>query len=462
MIPRDLASEILETLLSRGGDFAEVFVESLRTTSLGYEDGRMDEAVSGTDLGAGLRLVHEGLTYFANGNDVSAKGLRQLASTLASALPDGLARRTPAPLEEIEVPVVSPVREEPARVPFDRKVQALVRADRAARAFDPRIVQVTVRYRETDRSVLVASSRGAVARDRTVYTTLVCQAVAREGDHTRSSHKVAAGTCGFELLEQQDPEPLAREAARVACQQLTAEPAPAGTFTVVLSSKAGGTMIHEACGHGLEADFIEKGLSVYAGRLGQKVASDLINVVDDGTLPGRRGSSGMDDEGTPSRRAVLIENGVLKGYLHSLRTARVLGHEATGHGRRESYRHLPIPRMRNTMILPGRDDPEAIIASVADGILVTEMGGGEVDIVSGNFVFHCTEAYRIRGGKVAEPLRDAILTGNGLEVLSSIDRVGSDLGFQVGTCGKDGQGVPVADAQPTLRIPSIVVGGQAR
>ncbi len=461
MIPPQLLSRLLESLLSRGGDFAEIFAEEARATSLLREDGRVQEAASGTDRGAGLRIVHGDLTYFANGNDLSAEGLLTLARNLASALPDGLPQRQPAPLRLVEVPVVSPVRIEPASVPLDAKVDLLERADRAARAADRRVAQVAVRYRETDRSVLVANSHGVLARDRTVYTTLACQVIAREGADTRASQRVAAGTCGFELFEQQDPDALGREAARVACLQLAAEPAPAGTFTVVLSSRAGGTMIHEACGHGLEADFIEKGLSVYAGKLGTKVAAETVTVVDDGTLPGRRGSSAMDDEGTLSRRAVLIERGILKGYLHSLRTAWRLGQEPTGHGRRESFRHLPIPRMRNTMILPGDDDPEQIVASVEDGILVAEMGGGEVDIVSGNFVFHCTEAYRIRRGRVAEPLRDAILTGNGIEVLTSIDRVGSDLGFQVGTCGKDGQGVPVSDAQPTLRIPRIVVGGRA-
>ncbi len=218
-------------------------------------------------------------------------------------------------------------------------------------------------------------------------------------------------------------------------------------------------MVHEACGHGLEGDFILKELSVYARKEGQKVASNLITVVDDGSIPNMRGSSRIDDEGTPSTRALLIENGVLRGYLHSWKTARDLGHEPTGHGRRESYRHLPIPRMRNTLILPGKSDPEEILRSVKEGIFVAQMGGGEVDIATGNFVFACTEAYRIRDGRKAEPIRDATLIGNGIEVLSSIDRVGSDLGYGVGTCGKDGQGVPVADAQPTLRIPRITVGG---
>jgi TldD protein len=366
------------------------------------------------------------------------------------------------PVEPRPVPPPTIVKRDPGAVPLHEKVVLLERADAAARASDPRVAQVSARYRDTDRRILVANSEGLCAEDRYVYTTFLVSVMARNEQMVRNALKSAAGTRGFELFEDNPPEALAEEAARVACLQLTADPAPAGTFTVVLSSRAGGTMVHEACGHGLEGDFAHKGLSVYAGKLGEKVASNLVTVVDDGTLPGRRGSFGIDDEGTPAQRTVLIENGILKGFLHSRRTAALLGQPRTGNGRRESYRHLPIPRMRNTIIAEGADDPESIVASVVDGIFVADMGGGEVDIVSGNFVFHCTEAYRIRDGRIAEPLRDVMLTGNGPDVLARIDRVGSDLGFQVGTCGKDGQGVPVADAQPTLRIPGIVVGGQAR
>ena len=220
-------------------------------------------------------------------------------------------------------------------------------------------------------------------------------------------------------------------------------------------------MVHEACGHVFEGDFIEKGLSVYAGKLGQKVASDLVTVYDDGTIPQKRGTASVDDEGTPTSRVVLIENGILRGYLLDRKSARALGMEPTGNGRRESYRHLPIPRMRNTCIAPGTTPPGEILKSVKEGIFVADIGGGEVDIVAGNFVFHCTEAYFIANGEIGAPIRDATLTGNGPEVLRSIDAVGTDLGFQIGTCGKDGQMVPVSDAQPTIRIPAIVVGGTA-
>lgn len=461
MIPDDLARAVLERLLRRGGDFAEIYCESLRGVALAFEDRSLEEASAGVDRGVGLRLVRNGVTAFANGNDLAPEAMLSMASDLASTEPGGSARAVPLLARR---PVASPaaVGIDPSAVPTEEKVRALVRADEAARAHDSRVVQVQARYRDSERSILVASSEGLLAEDRLVYTSMSVTAVAREGRLIKSATKSASGTVGFEIFDAQPPERLAREAARVACLQLTADPAPAGTFTVVLSAEAGGTMVHEACGHGLEGDFVLKGLSVYAGCVGRKVASDVVTVIDDGTLAGRRGSFGIDDEGTPSRRNVLIERGVLRGFLHSRRTAALTGAEPTGNGRRESYRHLPIPRMTNTMIAPGRDDPGEIVASVPDGIFVTDMGGGEVDIVSGNFVFHCTEAYRIRDGRIMEPLRDAILTGNGPDVLARIDRAGSDLGFQVGTCGKDGQGVPVSDAQPTLRIPGIVVGGQAR
>jgi len=461
-ISRDTACRILNTMLSRGGDFAEIFVESRIETALSFEGETLEVACTGRDRGVGLRLIDGDVTCFANGNDLTEAALVEQGRTLATSLVGDRPAATATPFEPRDARRVSTVRVDPSEEPVERKVEILRRADRAGREYDSRVEQVGARYRDTLRSVLIANSEGLWARDEVLYVTLSVSVVARDGDNVRQAHKAASGTCGLELVEDQPPESLAREAARVACLQLDADPAPAGTFTVVLSSKAGGTMVHEACGHGLEGDFIHKGLSVYAGRIGERVASERVTVIDDGTLPGKRGSFGVDDEGAPSEKTVLIDHGILKGYMHSRETAHRLGQRSTGNGRRQSYRHLPIPRMRNTLIAPGTDDPASILASVEDGILVTDMGGGEVDIVSGNFVFHCTEAYRIRHGKVAEPLRDAILTGTGPDILARIDRVGSDLGFQVGTCGKDGQGVPVADAQPTLRIPEIVVGGKSR
>jgi TldD protein len=453
-----LVREVLDAALEGGGDRAELFVERLATTTLRLDGGRLEEAAGGVDQGAGLGLSEGDQVLFANGNRVDRDGLLHLASQLAAAA--GKERKArcedlrPSPQR-----IVSPAAVPPSRVETPRKVQILRRAEDAARRHDTRVTQVACHYRDAEQEVLVAASDGLLAADHRVFTTLYVMAVARERDQIRTGVESCAETRGFEMFDLAPPEEVGREAARQAVVQLDARPAPAGTFTVVISSEAGGTMIHEACGHGLEADFIEKGLSVYAGRAGRQVASPLVTVVDDGTLPGRRGSAAMDDEGSPTTRVVLIERGVLRGFLHSRRTARRARAATTGNGRRESYRHLPIPRMRNTMILPGDRDPASILAEVKDGILVCRMGGGEVDVATGNFVFNCSEAYRIRDGKIAEPIRDATLVGNGPDVLMTIDAVGSDLGFGVGTCGKEGQGVPVSDAQPTVRIPRIVVGG---
>jgi TldD protein len=457
------ARAILGDLLATGAEFAEIYAESTSPTTLIWDDGHLDEASSGTERGVGLRLSAGVTVYYANGNGTGLDETRALARTLAASLAGGASPvKEPAPFTPREAPARSHVRIAPETIPLADRVAVLRRADTAARGCDARVSQVTATWRDSVRRVQIANSDGVNETDEATYLTLAVLVVAKEGAEIRSAYEVASETSGYEMFSgdrAHRPEEIAREAVRVALLQLAAAPAPSGTFPVVVGSSAGGTMIHEACGHGFEADFIEKGLSVYAGRIGEQVASPLVTAVDDGTLAQKRGTNRVDDEGTPTSRVVLIENGILKGYLHSLRTARQMGARATGNGRRESFRHLPIPRMRNTMILPGTTPPEEMVASVADGIFIADMGGGEVDIVSGNFMFHCPEAYRIRDGKIAEPLRDVTLTGRGPEILASIDRVGTDHGFNVGTCGKDGQAAPVADAQPTLRIPAIVVGG---
>jgi TldD protein len=360
------------------------------------------------------------------------------------------------------LPRPSVVRIDPRTVPIERKVELMKLANERARAADPRVHQVTVLYRESVQDVVVANSEGRYrtdSRTRLVFGVLV---TAKQGDVLESGYKAKAGTEGFEMLTEEAVLETTDTAARLAVQNVAAEPAPAGTYTVVLASDAGGTLIHESVGHGLEADLNLKGMSVYSGRLGQKVASELITVIDDGTDPGKRGTQAMDDEGTQTHRTVLIENGVLKTYLSDRKHARKLGIAESGNGRRESFRHLPICRMTTTMIARGTSDPDRILASVKDGIFVKGMGGGQVDVVSGNFAFEITECYRIRDGKQAEALRGATLVGQGPKLMSEIDMVGSDLGYSVGTCGKDGQGAPVADAQPTLRIPSVVVGGKVK
>ncbi len=454
----DVLRRILDRALANGGEFAELFLEDTTADALFWDDGKLDRASAGRERGAGLRVVDGELNWFANSNDASPDGLLALAGRMAH----NLARARAARSQSFSIAAADPppaVSVWPDDVPVAEKTGRLVCADRVCRGYDPRVTQATLTLSTVRRRTVIANSTGTLAVSDTPLLTFTGAAVARERGELRSGREATSATAGWEFLSEQEVERVARTAARVACLQLEADPAPSGAMPVVLSSQAGGTMIHEACGHGLEADFYLKGLSIYSGRLGQKVAGEKISVVDDGTLPGRRGTSRVDDEGCPTRRVALIEGGVLVGLLHSRETARRLNMAATGNGRRESHHHLPIPRMRNTFIQQGEDDPEEIVASVAEGLFVAQMGGGEVDIVSGNFVFHCSEAYRIRRGKVAAPVRDATLTGAGPAVLGSIDRVGRDLGWAHGTCGKDGQHVPVSDAQPTIRIPALVVGG---
>ncbi len=454
------ADRALRTALSRGGEWAELFWERHNVVTLTLDDNKLEDAITGVDQGAGIRVTAGDRGVYANGNVNDGDDLLAIAGRAAAAIAGDGGTREVTAISADTLPRPSTVATDPRTVAIERKVELMKLANREARAFDPRVHQVTVLYRESVQDVVVANSEGRFRTDtrtRLVFGVLV---TAKQGEILESGYKAKAGTEGFEMLTEEAVLETARTAARLAVQNVAAEPAPAGTYTVVLSSEAGGTLIHESVGHGLEADLNLKGMSVYSGRLGEKVASELITVLDDGTDPGTRGTAAMDDEGTQTHRTVLIDKGILKTYLSDKKHAKKLGIAESGNGRRESFRHLPICRMTTTMIARGTSDPAEILASVTDGIFVKGMGGGQVDVVSGNFAFEITECYRIRDGKQAEPLRGATLVGQGPKLMSEIDMVGWDLGYSVGTCGKDGQGAPVADAQPTLRIPSVVVGGK--
>ena len=461
MSARD-AERALRTALSRGGDWAELFWERHETLQLVLDDGKIEDAITGVDQGAGLRVTSGERTTYANGNVTDVDDVLSLAGRAAASVSEGDALHDAARLVPDEVPRTHPVAIDPRTVPVERKVALLRRADEVARALDPRVIQVTVSYSESVQDVLVANSSGVYRKDTRVRLNFALNVVAKQGDVLESGFEAVRGTRGFEMLDADVVSEAATIAGRRAILNVGAEPAPAGTYTVVLSSEAGGTLIHESVGHGLEADLNLKGLSVYSGRIGQKVASELITVVDDGRDPGQRGTASLDDEGTPTGRTVLIEKGVLRTYLADRKHAEKLGVPMSGNARRESFRYLPICRMTNTRIERGESYPDEILRSVKDGVFVKKMGGGQVDVVSGNFAFEITECYRIRDGALAEPLRGATLVGQGPKLMSEIDMVGWDLGYSTGTCGKDGQGAPVADAQPTLRIPSVVVGGKLR
>jgi TldD protein len=454
---------ILDTLLYTGGEFAELFMEKGRSLSIRFDNGKLDSISQGSSLGTGMRVLHAGRNYFGSDNSLAFNQLLRSAKELADTVVGAYNFYQSKDFKKKRINKLHSVDKDPGKVPLPKKIKIVRKAERIMRDYDSRIVQATVLYRESKRRVEIYNSHGKMEKEKRYQTVMVFQAVAADKEGMiQTGREVIGGAVGFELFDNKDWQKAAKNAARAAVLQLDAEAAPAGTFPVVLHSEAGGTMVHEAVGHGLEGDFISKGLSAYAGRLGEQVASPLISVIDDGTLVHKRGSEKMDDEGQKSKKNVLIKKGKLVAFLHDRKSARDLGFKRTGNGRRESFRHLPIPRMRNTYIAPGKEEPQKIIASVEDGLLVKKMGGGQVDIVNGNFVFNVSEAYRIRNGRVAEPVRGATLTGNGPKVMESIDMVGKDLGFGIGTCGKNGQGVPVSHAQPTLRIPSLTVGGIVR
>ena len=452
---------VLRRALRRGGEYADLYVEKLTPLSIQCEDDRIERVLSGAEQGAGLRLIAGLRTAYAYTNDLTTASLLELADAVSSALAVVEGPAEPViTLDRVRSGSDRSVRIPPEAVGTDEKVRIVLRANRVARAIDPRIRQVQVVYRESRQQVLIASSTGRVVEDDRRYLTPLVQVVASDGSVVQTGYEPVGGLVGMELFEAQPLERAAEMAGRRAVMMLAARKAPAGRMPVVLSSEAGGTMIHEAIGHGLEADLAQSGLSVYSGKIGQPIASPLITVLDDATLPGRRGSFQVDDEGTDAQRTVLVDRGMLKTYLYDRLTAMKDGVRSTGNGRRESYRSRPIPRMTNTMIAPGTSDPAGILRGTPAGLYVRKMGGGQVNTVNGDFVFEVSEGYLIENGSVGEPVRGATLIGNGPNVLRSIDAVGWDLGFSIGTCGKDGQGSPVSDAQPTLRIPDITVGGE--
>jgi TldD protein len=451
--------KILSALLSRGGEYGELFREEVRALTVLLEDGRIERVVSGTDAGIGIRLLFRGKTYYAYTNEHAAGTLLSLARDLSRhAEGGGVPVALPAAPRAVKGPTT--VRISPASRAIGEKVALVRELDRVARGISAEIRQVRATYGESLRTVEVAAHPDIFAFEDQTYGVLAVQCVAGNDTGLTMGYESAGGTEGMEFLDDGVPEGLARKAAGRAVRALHATKLPGGRMPVVLSSEAGGTMVHEAIGHGLEADLALRGMSVYRDRVGQRIGSPLVSIADDATLPGKRGSFGIDDEGTPGQRTLLVEKGVLKGFLHDRLSSMRDDAGPTGNGRRESYRHKPIPRMTNTVILPGTSPPEEVLAGVTHGLLVVKMGGGQVNTVTGDFMFEVAEGYRIEHGKPGEPVRGATITGNGPEILSMIDRVGSDLGFGIGTCGKDGQGVPVGDAQPTLSIgpPYITVG----
>lgn len=462
MIDESVISRVLGAALRTGGDFAEVFAEDKRSSSALLDDGKVEELTSGRDRGAGIRVVVGDTTGFAHTADLSEAGLRAAAEAAAAAARSGGGGVREVSLTRREVPRPYAIETYPADVPKAAKVDLLERANEVARQQGSAITQVSASYGDSRRRILVANSDGLLADDDVVRTLLSISCVATGDTGMQTGRESVGHTVGWELFDRYDIDELAERAAQRALTKLAARPAPSGEMPVVIASGGGGVLFHEACGHGLEADLVGKGASVFRDRVGQQVASPGVTVVDDGTMAKEWGNYAIDDEGNPAQRNVLIEDGVLTDYMWDLLRARKEGRASSGNGRRQSYQHLPMVRMTNTFLMPGTDRPDDIVASTDRGVLVKHLGGGQVNTATGDFVFGMTEAYLIEDGQVTEPIREGNLIGNGPEVLASIDALGDDFAMgPPGTCGKDGQGVPVGDGVPTLRVTRLTVGGTA-
>ena len=462
MIDQSVLEEVLGVALRTGGDFAEVYAEDRRSSSAGLDDGRVEELTSGRDRGAGIRVVVGDTTGFAHTADLSEPGLVAAATAAAAAARSGGGGTNVVALERGRVERSYEIDIAPGDVPKARKVELLTRADEIARGVGDAITQVSASYGDTRKHILVANSDGVLVEDDIVRTFFAVSCVATGDTGMQTGRESVGHTVGFELFDMYDIDDLARRAAHRAITKLAARPAPSGQMPVVIASGGGGVLFHEACGHGLEADLVAKGASVFRDRIGQRVASPGVTVVDDGTMAREWGHIAIDDEGNPAQRNVLIEDGILTDYMWDRLRARKEGRAPSGNGRRQSYQHLPMVRMTNTYLLAGTDDPESIIASTPKGVYVKHLGGGQVNTATGDFVFGMTEAYMIEDGRITEPLREGNLIGNGPEVLGRIDALGDDFAMgPPGTCGKDGQGVPVGDGVPTLRVSSLTIGGTA-
>jgi TldD protein len=463
LIDEAVIDKVLGTALRSGGEFAEIFAEDRRGTGARLDDGRVEDLASGRERGAGIRVVAGETTGFAHTSDLSESGLRAAAEAAAAAARSGGGGVRTVALQRVEAPAPNGVDVLPETVAKVAKVDLLRRADEIARSAGGSIRQVSAVYGDNRRRILVANSEGVLASDDQVKSRFAVSCVASGDTGMQTGRESIGATVGFELFDRVSVEDLAGAAAERAIKKLSSRPAPSGSLPVVIKQGSGGVLFHEACGHGLEADHIAKDVSVFAGKVGELVASPLVTLVDDGTMGPEWGALAIDDEGHPAARNVLIKDGVLTDYMWDWLRARKEGRVSSGNGRRESYQHLPMVRMTNTFVLAGEEDPEEIVRQTPYGVYVAQLGGGQVNPATGDFVFGMTEAYLIENGKITEPLRDANLIGNGPEVLRNIDVVGNDFAMgSPGTCGKQGQGVPVGDGQPTLRVSALTVGGTAR
>ena len=454
---KDILSKIISKALEKGGDFADVYLENRISRQIVMEESRFKSGLYGISQGAGVRVISGNKTGYAYTDEITREKLLKAAEVASYVARNGT-RIKPVNISEKKYPSFVTVKQPLGEVADEKRIEIMKRADQAARDYDPRIKMAMVDYNDEIRGRVIATSEGIYLRDELPLLFFIVQAMSDDGRARHMARERISNHSGFEMFENVTPEIVARNAGREAIAMLAAEEAPAGIMDVVMQNGWGGVLVHEAVGHPLEADNIAKGIGTFTGKMGQKVANDCFTMVDDGTLPNFRGTLNYDDEGTESKRNVLIENGILKGFMTDILSARQLSIARTGNGRRESFRYIPIPRMTNTFIDNGKDKPEDILSSTKKGIYVQSLSGGSVNPVTGVFNFTCREAYMIENGKKTNPIKGATLIGSCMDVISNIDAVGNDLDFGPGICGK-GQAAEVTAGQPTVRIRGINVGG---
>ncbi len=459
MLSRPIIEDVLTAALSTGGDFAELFVEDRFNTGLLLVGGKVESGISGRDYGVGIRIFYGMNSIYAYTNDSTRENLIKVAKEAAAAIKGSNIHQI-LDFTKAEINNIHPIKLIPSNIEKSQKVELMKRAYNAAKNYDEVISQVTVRYLDNEQNVLIANTEGLYAEDKRIRTRTAISAVASANGEMQSGFYGPGAHMGFEFYDKINIEDYAKEAARIAKTMVFADLCPSGKMPVVIDNEFGGVIFHEACGHGLEATSVAKGTSVFAGKLGEKVASDVVTAIDDGTIPNAWGSQNIDDEGTKTKKNILIENGILKGYMIDKLNGRKMGMESTGSGRRQSYQYAPTSRMTNTYIANGSSTKEEIIANTEHGLFAKYMGGGSVNPATGDFNFAVSEGYIIRNGKLAEPVRGATLIGTGLEVLKQIDMVGNNLDFGQGMCGSQSGSIPTDVGQPTIRVKSITVGGR--
>ncbi|OEH85903.1 peptidase C69 [Desulfuribacillus stibiiarsenatis] len=457
MIEADLLKKVVQEALKNGGEFAEAYFEHKIRQAITCEDGKIERIISGFDLGVGIRVIDKDTISYAFSDDISEEALLEAARVAGSAAKNKINHAIN--LNKYHFDKIHNIKIRPETIEKRDKVNWVLQADQAARKYSPYISQVMVGYTDSIQNIKIVNSNGLFAEDERIHTRLSVQSVAMKDGIMQTGYYGPGQMIGSELFDTVSPESVGIEAARIAVTMLDASPAPSGSLPVVISNGFGGVLFHEACGHPLEADAIQKGTSVYKDLVGKQVASPLITAIDSSLIVNGWGSYHIDDEGHPAQSNVLIKDGILQDYMYDYKRALVEGRKSTGNGRRMSYQHIPIPRMTNTYIDRGNSNPQDIISTTKEGFFAKRLSGGQVNPATGDFTFVVSEGYMIRNGQIAEPVRGATLIGNGPEVLKKIDMVGNDLELAPGMCGKSGQNVPAGVGQPTLRISECTIGG---